>query len=221
MTGVKLLAVFVAALVATGAAAATISGSGEPKKAIKPAVQARAKRIAVQLKDLPGFGWKVEPAQANRSSPHCSYYNPDQSRLTENGDYTSPNFTRPDGMYVSSSVGVFVSANQAKTAYAEVVRPDLPRCLGEIVAKSAAKGHVTVHSTGTLSFPQYGTQSAAFRVVFYVKSGKTMVPATIDLVAINQGAVDAAVFFGSAGQPVPASFERQIVARVAGRIAKS
>jgi hypothetical protein len=48
-----------------------------------------------------------------------------------------------------------------------------------------------------------------------------MVPATIDLVAINQGAVDAAVFFGSAGQPVPASFERQIVARVAGRIAKS
>jgi hypothetical protein len=44
------------------------------------------------------------------------------------------------------------------------------------------------------------------------------VPATIDAVAINQGAVDAAVFFGSAGQPVPGRFERQIVAKVAARI---
>jgi hypothetical protein len=201
------------------AAVAVAAPAREPKKVIKPAVQAGARKIAVQLKDLPGFGWKVEPSQADRSSPHCPYYDPDQSKLTENGDYTSPDFTRPDGMYVSSSIGIFVSAQQAKTAYAQVVRPELPRCLGEIVAKSGAPGHITVHSTGTLSFPRYGTQSAAFRVVFYVKSGKNLVPATIDLVAINQGAVDAAVFFGSAGQPVPARFERQIVAKVAARMA--
>jgi hypothetical protein len=41
----------------------------EPKKVIKPAVQARAKRISVQLRDLPGFGWKAEPSQSDRSSP--------------------------------------------------------------------------------------------------------------------------------------------------------
>ena len=121
-------------------------------------------------------------------------------------------------MYVSSAIGIFVSPAQARTAYAAVVRPELARCLGEIVAKSGAPGHITVHSAGTLAFPRYGDRSAAYRVVFYVKSGKNLVPATIDLVAINQSAVDAAILFGSAGQPVPASFERQIVARVVARV---
>jgi hypothetical protein len=41
----------------------------------------------------------------------------------------------------------------------------------------------------------------------------------LDLVAINQSAVDTAIFFGSAGQPVPARFEQQIVGRVVAPIA--
>jgi hypothetical protein len=124
-------------------------------------------------------------------------------------------------MYVSSSIGIFVSAKQAKTGFSLVVRPQLPRCLGELVAKSGAPGHITVHSAGKLAFRHYGDQSAAYRVVFYVKSGTNVVPATIDVFAINQGAVDAAVFFGSAGRPVPASFEKQIVGKVAARIGTS
>ena len=212
-------ALAVIALLATLAGVAAAAPSREPKKAIKPAVQARAKRILVSLKDLPGFGWKIGPSQADRSSPHCSYYNPDRSKLTENGDFNSPDFTRPDGMYVSSAVGIFVSAAQARTAFSAVVRPELARCLGEIVAKSGAPGHITVHSAGTLAFPHHGDRSAAYRVVFYVKSGKNLIPATIDLVAINESGVDAAIFFGAAGQPVPAVFERQIVGRVSARIA--
>ena len=54
-------ALAVIALLATLAGVAAAAPSGEPKKAIKPAVQARAKRISVSLKDLPGFGWKTEP----------------------------------------------------------------------------------------------------------------------------------------------------------------
>jgi hypothetical protein len=168
---------------------------------------------------LPGLGWKAGPASKDKSSPHCSYYDPDQSKLTENGDYTSPDFTRTDGTYVSSTVGIFVSAQQAKTGFAAVVRPELPRCLGEIIAKSGAPGSIKVKSAATLAFPHYGDTSVAYRVVFTVKSGKTLVPAVIDVIAINQGAVDAAVFFGAAGQLVPASFERQIVGKVAARIA--
>jgi hypothetical protein len=212
----RLLAVLgVFAAVVAVAVAAPVK---EPRKVIEPAVQARAKRIAVQLGDLAGFGWKVEPSQADRSSPKCSYYDPDQSHLSENGDYTSPDFTRSDGVYVSSSIGIFVSAAHAKTSYAEVVRPELPRCLGEIIAKADRPGKITVRSAGKLSFPRYGDRSAAFRVVFSVKSGKTLVPATIDIVAINRGDVDAAVIFGSVGAPVPAQFERQIAGKVAARI---
>jgi len=215
----RLLAVL--GIFAVVASVALAAPAKEPKKAIKPAVQARAKRISVQLPDLPGSGWKAEPSQTDRSSPHCSYYDPDQSKLTENGDYTSPDFTRVDGLYVSSSVGIFVSAKQAQTAYELVVRPDLPRCLGQIVARSGKPGHITVHSAGLLGFPHYGDRSAAFRVVFLVKSAQAPVPATIDLVAVNLGTVDVAVIFGAAGQPVPPSFERKIVAAVAARIGKS
>jgi hypothetical protein len=215
----RLLAVI--GVFAAVAAAALAAPAKEPRKAIKPAVQARAKLVSVHLRDLPGFGWKSEPSQANRSNPHCSYYDPDQSKLTENGDYTSPDFARPDGMYVSSMVGIFVSAKQAQTAYSLVVRPQLPRCLGQIVAESGRPGHITVHSAGPLAFPHYGDRSAAFRVVFLVKSGLASVPATIDLVAVNRGAVDTAVIFGAAGQPMPPSFERKIVGEVVARITKS
>jgi hypothetical protein len=215
MTAMRLLAVLA---ILAGAGVAVAATAKEPKKVIKPAVQARAKRIAVQAKDLPGFGWKAEPPQSDRSSPHCSYYDPDQSKLTENADYTSPDFTRADGLFVSSSVGIFVSAKQAKTGFALVVRPELPRCLGESVVKSGAPGHITLRSAGKLAFPKYGDRSAAYRIVFLVKSGKQQVPATIDLVAVNKGAVDVALFFSSAGQPVPASMERRITAAVVSRI---
>jgi hypothetical protein len=215
--GTRLLALFVLCVAGT-AGAAVAAGGKEPKKAIKPAVQARAKRIAVGLRDLPGFGWKAQPSQSDRSSPRCSYYRPDQSRLTENGDYTSPDFTRSDGLYVSSSVDIFVSAKQARQAFALVVRPELPRCLGESVVKSGQPGHITLRSVGPLAFPRLGDRSTAYRVVFAVKNGNQQVPATIDLVAVNRGAVDVAVFFSSAGQPVPASFERAIAKAVAARM---
>jgi hypothetical protein len=214
----RLLAVL--GLFAALTAAAAAAPAKEPKKVIVPAVQKRAKFIAVKLRDLPGFGWKSGPSRADRSSPHCSYYDPDQSKLTENGDYTSPDFTRADGSYVSSSIGIFVSAKQAQAAYALVVRPELPRCLGEVVAKSGKPGHITVHSAGKLAFPSFGSRSAAFRVVFLVRTATTPVAATIDLVAINQGNVDAAVFFGSAGLPVSPDLEQKIVAAVARRISK-
>ena len=190
----------------------------DPKQAIKPAAQARAKRIAVHLKDLPGFGWKASPAQTDRSKPRCAYYNPDQSRLTENGDYTSPDFTRPDGLYISSSADVFVSARQAQQSFALVARPELARCLGESVVRSGTPGHITLRSVGSLAFPKLGDRSAAYRIVFSIKNGNQQVPATIDLVAINEGAVDVAVFFSAAGRPVPATFERSIVKAVAARM---
>ena len=212
----RLAAVVGILLVAGGAVAAATAK--EPKKAIKPAVQARARRIAVHSGDLPGFGWHAEPAQSDRSSPHCPYYDPDQSRLTENRDYTSPDFTRSDGLYVSSSVGIFLSAKQARTGFGLVVRPELARCLGESVVRAGTSGHITMHSAGKLAFPRSGDRSAAYRIVFLVKSGKQQVPATIDLVAVNKGAVDVALFFSSAGQPVSASMERKIAAAVVGRI---
>ena len=212
------LAAVIVVLAAWGGGLAVAATAKEPKKVIRPAVQARAKRIALNARDLPGFGWKAEPAQADRSNPHCSYYDPDESSLTENADYTSPDFTRPDGLYVSSKVAIFASAKQAKSSFALVARPELPRCLGQLVVSSGAPGHITLRSAGKLAFPKYGDRSAAYRIVFLVKSGKQQVPATIDLVAINKSGVDVALIFSSAGQPVPASMERKLTGLVVSRI---
>src|SRR5579859_6833685 len=154
----RLLAVLGIFAVVAGVAVA--APAKEPKKVIKPVVQARAKRISVQLRDLPGFGWKSEPSQADRSSPHCSYYDPDQSKLTENADYTSPDFTRPDGLYVSSSVGIFVSAKQGQAAYGLVVKPDLPRCLGQILATSPSTRRARSSSRTTATGRQRSVSSS-------------------------------------------------------------
>ena len=91
---------------------------------------------------------------------------------------------------MSSSVGIFVSAKQAQQSFGLVVRPELPRCLGESVVRSGAPGHITLRSAGKLAFPKLRDRSQAYRVVFAVKSGNQQVPATIDLVAINKGAVE-------------------------------
>ncbi len=211
-----LAALGVLALLGGGAALAV--ATKEPRLALEPAAQARAQRIAVSLRDLPGFGWKASPAQTDRSRPRCSYYNPDQSKLTERGRYTSPDFTRNDGLFASSSIGIFVSARQARTAFALVVRPALARCLGESVVKSGRPGHITLRSACALAFPRYGDRSAAYRVAFLVKSEPNPVPATIDLVAVNKGDADVALFYSSAGEPVPSSFERRITAAVVARI---
>ena len=212
----RLLAVLVLAGVLAGAAAAAVAG--EPKKDIKPAVQARAKAIAVKRSDLPGTDWKTQPGNPSHATPRCSFFNPDESRLTENGDFNSPEFTAPNGTYVSSTVGIFVSAQQAKTGYSAVVRPALPKCLAELIAKSGKPGAIKVTAAGPLGFKHYGDRSAAFRIAFGVKSGAARVPAFIDVVAINRGAVVTAIFFGSVLKAPTAAFEQRIVDRVSARI---
>jgi hypothetical protein len=217
MSAVRLLALLVLGGVLAGTAAGAVAS--DPKKDIKPAVQARAKAIAVKRSDLPGTSWKAGPGGQTGKTPQCSFFNPDESRLTENGDFSSPEYTAPNGTYVSSTVGIFVSAQQAKAGYLAVVRPELPKCVAELIAKSGKPGAIKITSAGSLAFRSYPTRSAAFRIALGVKSGGVHVPAFIDVVAMNRGAVVTAIFFGSVVNAPTAAFEQRIVDRVAARIA--
>ncbi len=215
----RLLAVVVLAAVAAGSALATPAGKGDPKKEIKPAVQARARAIAVRVTDLPGTNWNATPSQPDSFRPRCPYYRPDQSDLTVNGDFTSPDFERAaDGAYVSSRVGIFVSTAQAITAYDRAVRPLLPRCLGETLGKSVTTAKTTIHSAGPLSLRHYGDRSAAYRVVIVLTNGSKRLEVTVDYVAVQKGSVDIAVIFGAIGALIPASFEQKVLGRVVGRV---
>src|SRR5262249_5708593 len=159
----RVVGVFVLALLVTSSA--TAATSGKPKQAIIPAVQAKAKAINVKLSDLPtGVGFKAKPSSPDTGTPTCSYYNPDQSDLTENGNAKSPNFTLASGSFVASSTSIFKTASQGRTAYARVVQPKLPACLAEAFRKGAGTGAITVVSAKEIAFPTLAERSNAYRI---------------------------------------------------------
>ena len=209
-----LLVVAIAAVLAETALAA----QGDPQKKFTKAGQARARAVSLKLVDV-GTGWTSKPSTNNQeSSPRCSTYNPDQSDLIEIGDYDSPDFSRPDGTFVSSTTGVFKTAAMARTGYARVAVPALPHCFAEIFKKGITKpSSATILSAGPLSFPKYGDRSNAYRLTSLVQTPSARVRATIDLVVFNRGQIDVAIIFLGINQALPASLEQALVAKVAAR----
>jgi len=217
---VKLAIVALVALITAGLASA--ASPREPKKVILPAVQAKAKAINVQASDLPkALGFKAKPGSPDTGTPRCSYYNPDQSDLTENGDAKSPEFTLPSASFISSSASIFKTAGQGRTAYTRVVQPKLPACLGEIFRKGAAPTKVTIVSAKEISFPKLAERSNAYRIQASFKPGSQRIPVYLDIVVMNRGKVDVVIFFAGIGNFFNSGFEHQIATAVAARTANA
>jgi hypothetical protein len=216
---VKLAVVLAVLLLAAGAALA--GNPHAPKKAIVPAVQAKAKVINVKLADLPPAGWKAKTAGPDTGTPRCSYYNPDQSDLTENGNAASPQFTLPSTSFVSSSTSIFKTPSQGRTAYARVVQPKLPKCLAELFRTGAAPARVTVVSAAEKPFPKLAERSNAYRIAAGVKTSAGTIPVYLDVVVMNRGKVDVVIFFAGVAQAFSEPFQRSLASKVAARTAKA
>jgi hypothetical protein len=215
----KLGIVLACALVA--AAAAVAANPHAPKQVIIPAVQAKAKAINVHLADLPATGWKAMPAGPDTGTPRCSYYNPDQSDLTENGNAGSPQFTLPSTSFVSSSTSIFKTAAQGRAAYARVIQPKLPKCLAELFRKGAAPAKVTIVSAAEKSFPKLAERSNAYRIAASVQTPVGAIRVYLDVVVMNRAKVDVVVFFAGIAQPFSQAFERNVASKVAARTANA
>jgi hypothetical protein len=213
---VKLVACLGAALVVIGVAAA--ANPHLPKKVIIPAVQAKAKAINVRISDLPPGDWTAKPAAPDTGTPHCSYYNPDQSDLTENGDANSKELTAPTSSFVSSSTSIFKTAAQGRLAYKRVVQPKLPKCLAEIFAKGAAKTFKVKNlSTSTRQFPKLGERSNAYRISADFVSASGTISVYLDVVVMNRAKVDVVVFFAGIIRPFTDAVEQSVAGKVAAR----
>lgn len=198
---------------------AALASNGEPQKRLTKADQAKARAISLHRSDFPA-GWVAKPnTNTSQGSPRCSSYNPDQSDLIETGDVDSPDFSRADGSFVSSSVGLFKTRKMARTGYSRVARPELARCFGELFRKGAAPAQVQLLRVGTLPFRRLGDRSSAYRLTANVTFQGTTVPVAIDIVVFNRGRVDAAMIFLGIRSPLPSSFEQSLAARVAARAA--
>ncbi len=195
-----------------------LAAKGDPQQRHTKADMALARAAAVHASDL-GAGWKGEAStNTNQSRPRCASYNPDQSDLVETGKYDSPDFSRPDGTFVSSTTGVFRTAAMARTGYARVAVPALPRCFGQLFAQQIQKPNsITILRTGEIPFARIGDRSNAYRLTAAVKVGKTTVPVAIDMVLFDRGRTDVAMIFFSTPKAFPASFEQALAARVASR----
>ncbi|MGE5272383.1 MAG: hypothetical protein ACM3QU_01240 [Verrucomicrobiota bacterium] len=208
-----------AALVAAVAVPAALASGGEPQKRLTKADQAKARAIALRKSDFPA-GWVGKPnTNTSQDTPRCSTYNPDQSDLIETGDVDSPTFTRADGSFVSSSVGIFRTRKMATTGYARVARPQLASCFGELFKKGAAPATVQLLQVGPLRFRHLGDRSNAYRLTANVTLQRVTIPVAIDIVTFNRGRVDVAMIFLGIRGPLPSSFEQPLAARVAARAA--
>jgi hypothetical protein len=207
----------VAVLAAALAVPVAFASNGEPQKRLTKAGQAKARAIALRQSDFPA-GWVGKPnTNTSQDTPRCSTYNPDQSDLIETGDVDSPDFTRADGSFVSSSVGIFKTKKMARTGFARVARPQLASCFGELFQKGAAPATVQLLHVGPLAFRQLGDRSNAYRLTADVTLQGTTIPVAIDIVSFNRGRVDVAMIFLGIRGPLPASFERSLAAKVAAR----
>ena len=173
------------------AAVAVAANPREPKQAIVPALQAKAKAINIQ------------------------------SDQTENGRADSPEFTLPSNSFVSSTTGIFKTATQGRTAYARVVPPELPRCLAEIFRKGTGQpDKVKILSAGALTVPKLAERSNGFRIVAaFAVSSQQSIRVYLDLVTLNRGKVDVAMFFVGIGTPFKDTFVHTLAAKIAARTA--
>jgi hypothetical protein len=214
MTGRVQKTALVALLAAAVAVPAAIAGNGEPQHQYTKADQAKARKASLRLSDF-AAGWKSVPDKSsNGASPKCKTYDPDQSDLIETGKYSSPDFSHSNGSFVSTTTGVFKTAAMAKTGYARVAAPQLPKCFGELLGKQAK---TTVYAAGPLTFPKMGERSNAYRLSVGIASQGTTVKATIDFVLFNKARTDVAIIFFGIGGPLPSTLEQQASALVASR----
>ena len=214
MTGPVKKAALVVLLAAAVAVPAALAGNGEPQHQYTKADQAKARKASLRLSDF-AAGWKAVPDKSsNGASPKCKTYDPDQSDLIETGKYNSPDFTYPTGSFVSTTTGVFKTVAMAKTGFARVATPQLPKCFGELLNKQTT---TTVLAAGPLQFPSLGERSNAYRLVVSIKTKTVPVKATIDFVLFNKARTDVAIIFFGIGGPLPSRLEQQASALVASR----
>ena len=210
------------ALAAPGGVASAVSGERhprDPRKAVRPADQARARQIGLKLADLPP-GWRAERSDPDDTVRCPPYYNPDLSDLTLTAEVDSPDFSRGETDFASSSVSIYLQPRQAQRAFLTGLQPGVRRCLEEMLEMDAtAENPFEVLSITRAPSPRAGgARSAAFRIVAEVGTGGETSRLYFTVIGIQRDRVVASLALGRLGKPVSAALERVLATKLAGRI---
>jgi hypothetical protein len=213
----RLAAVLGLAVLAAGAAAAAALGGAPPKHAFTPAGNALAKSIVLRAADVPK-GFTAQPGNdPSAGAPTCSYYSPDPADLTAVGRAASA-FAGAGGFpTIGATAAVFASPSQAATAYARIVRPELAKCLAEIVARGLPKGTtLAITSISTRKIAGVGDKAVLIELDGTVATKTDKATVYLYAGAVNRGSVDADIYVVGLDAPVPGL--QLLLAKLAGRI---
>lgn len=154
-------------------AAAALAAPGDPRVAIKPADQARAKTFLLKRAELPGTGWTSAPVDFGAANPLCLTKRYSLSKLTVSAQ-VGTEFTRAvdTGTFlVDSAARTFVSPKQA--ADAMQIRSDLGvgKCLGRALAAEAPNGSVATSDARPFAIDGLALKSSGFMITVSVITG--------------------------------------------------
>ena len=212
-----------AAHASTPTSATTPTATAETRPEV-PADHAIAVGALLRLPDFP-TGWQQQDQSGGKSSLTCPAIA--TARASLSGRATSPQFAKGSDDFVDNAVYVYPSVSAAQASFARLSGPSARLCIGKAfgtqLAKAAAStpGKVTFGqpTSGVVSIPSVGDQSAAGRITIpYTASGLNL-DAVIDLefVRVDRG-IQVLLFIGSSAAP-DSALESNLTRTAADRLA--
>ena len=159
--------------------------------------QDRAERILLQMADLPGEGWAVEPEDEEDDDDDSlpDLLQLDFSDLTVTGETESPTFERISGSDLVSTLSVFF----------------------EEAAEEEAE--VTDVSGGSAPFPTFGDESALIRVEITIEAESLSIAVFFEIALVRVERAVSVFLFSDVLTPLPAEEKEALVGLVAERMA--
>jgi len=170
------------------AAAASIWDDGRQQIHLTSADNAAARHVLLRKADfggVPGWSGGTKKPDLSSSGPRCANFHPKYSDIVLTGVAESEFHNA--GIYIDDEVQVLETAPMVKLDWQRSVRaPGLLPCLRTYLAKSAP-ANAKVRGIHAFAFPRVAQYTAAFRLVFDVKTGGNTASMLVDLVLVGRG----------------------------------
>ncbi len=199
--------VVLAALAGTSAA---LAARGDPKEAITPADQARAKAMLLRAADFSPAYTASPAASRGGGDLYCAAL--DESDLTVSGRAESPRFTATPE-FITSTAYVYKSRSGSNASWARGTSAAGVNCLRDVLRAQLQGTAVRFVSFKKLSFPKRGQRSVSYRAIATQQGLRLYV----DVVAMQVVRAQAAVIYLSGLSPPPEGELRRLTALVAKR----
>jgi hypothetical protein len=191
----------------------------------------KAQRIVLTAPDLPGYS-QDPPDPSSDNSPEfnaaanvCVNNNPVIVALRSDNDprgVASPDFSKGEGVTVSSTVSFAETEDQARTALADVGAASFPACFSKALTAELRKDPTNANvSVTTTKLPDItaGDQSLGYRVVAKFRTQGTNATVNFDFTFVRVGRAVASLDDLSVTTAFPAAERQRLATLIAGRMA--